>query len=880
MAATAPEVNEAEIVNGESLPKPTSALVRVGRYTLGRLLVLGLMVGVSIYVSIIIINYGGYIDAIYRAQIDEGLNFLSLSLPRDTTPEELTRLTEELRQTMYHAAGLDQPFLLRCLRWWWNGIRLDFGEALRSQTMAGDSRLVKDIVLERIPPTLLLFGTGNLLIFITSISVALGLARKYGSLLDRVMITLSPLSAAPSWIYGILLIIIFAMNLNLLPYSGMFDETPPAHPVGYVWILAKHMLLPVAAIFISTFFQGVYTWRTYFLIHAGDDYVEMARAKGLPAPIVERQYILRPALPFIITNFTLLLISLWQGSLTLEQVFAWPGMGTLILEAIRYNDRPIVVSQLVIYAYLLALSVFLLDFIYALVDPRVRLGGGDPSQQKRLRQARRRERLQLRPAQVGRAVLERATTIRLPRLSIKLSRPNPKAWLQGLWSGLPDLRPAWRELARYPSAIGGLVIILALVGVSGYAVLTIPYDQVIEQWRNLSAWSRMPKNARPTWVNWFRVNDLPSSLYLSTKDGAIPKTITQVSEGMWEVKVDFPIDFPYQEPPQEVAVFVESVYQAKRPHFNFSWLTPDGRTVDLGSTSPQAASFGYFFGQEERLKNKLKQPVMQAMFAAPAGEPRGVLDGRYTLRVTAYLFEAGSAVDIDLVIYGEVYGWAGTDFRRRDLSLSMLWGAPVALAFGLAGALATSMMTMIVAAIGAWFGGWVDDVVQRLTEIDMMIPALPLALTTYYLYGKSIWVLLGVMVLLSIFGSSVKNFRAIYLQIKEAPYIEAALAYGASSWRIVLRYMVPRIMPVLIPQLVTLIPGYVFLEATLAYLGVSDIYLPTWGKTIYEALTNGAYQGQYYWVLEPMTLLLVTGLAFAMVGFALDRIFNPRLREG
>jgi peptide/nickel transport system permease protein len=86
-------------------------------------------------------------------------------------------------------------------------------------------------------------------------------------------------------------------------------------------------------------------------------------------------------------------------------------------------------------------------------------------------------------------------------------------------------------------------------------------------------------------------------------------------------------------------------------------------------------------------------------------------------------------------------------------------------------------------------------------------------------------------------------------------------------------------IPMLIPQLVTLIPSYVFLEASLAVLGLGDPVLPTWGKIINDAWSNGAlYGGLYYWVLEPAALLMLTGLAFAMLGFSLDRIFNPRLR--
>ena len=92
-------------------------------------------------------------------------------------------------------------------------------------------------------------------------------------------------------------------------------------------------------------------------------------------------------------------------------------------------------------------------------------------------------------------------------------------------------------------------------------------------------------------------------------------------------------------------------------------------------------------------------------------------------------------------------------------------------------------------------------------------------------------------------------------------------------------YLTPRLIPLLIPGLVAAIPGYVFLEAGLAVLGLGDPVLPTWGKLINDAQANGAlYKGLYYWVLEPAALLMLAGLAFAFLGFSLDRIFNPRLR--
>ena len=87
-------------------------------------------------------------------------------------------------------------------------------------------------------------------------------------------------------------------------------------------------------------------------------------------------------------------------------------------------------------------------------------------------------------------------------------------------------------------------------------------------------------------------------------------------------------------------------------------------------------------------------------------------------------------------------------------------------------------------------------------------------------------------------------------------------------------------IPLLIPGLVSAVPVFVFLEASLAVLGLGDPVLPTWGKIIQDANSNGAlYRGYYYWILEPATLLMITGLGFAMLGFALDRVFNPKLRN-
>jgi peptide/nickel transport system permease protein len=159
----------------------------------------------------------------------------------------------------------------------------------------------------------------------------------------------------------------------------------------------------------------------------------------------------------------------------------------------------------------------------------------------------------------------------------------------------------------------------------------------------------------------------------------------------------------------------------------------------------------------------------------------------------------------------------------------------------------------------------------------MILPILALCVLFYAYYHVDIWVILGIIIVLNVFSSPTKAFRAAFLQVKESPYIEAAQAYGVGNWRIIRLYMIPRIVPVLIPQLVMMIPAYVFLEATLGLFNIKSDY-PTWGKVIFDALKNGITWGSRYWVLEPIALLLLSGFAFTMVGFALDRILNPRLR--
>jgi len=353
-----------------------NTLTRVLRYTLVRVIILFLTVVAAVYLTIMIANMGGYVDRIQRGQIQESVSQSLLLNPAFRTLTEAEKQKQVAAQIAIQEKrlGLDQPFAVRSFIYLKNALTLNLGRALQMVSDSG-SKTVRNIILERLPATLLLFGTADVILFVLAILIALSLSRKYGSFFDKLSITMAPLNSAPGWFYGIFLILIFAALLHWLPFGGLVDAPVPSSKLLYALSLLKHMVLPLAAWTLSSIFISSYNWRTFFLIYSSEDYVDMAKAKGLTSRNIEREYILRPTLPTIITNFALLVIGAWTGAPIFETIFNWPGIGRATFQAIGLYDTPVIVGITVVFAYLLVTTVFLLDITYALVDPRVKIGG-------------------------------------------------------------------------------------------------------------------------------------------------------------------------------------------------------------------------------------------------------------------------------------------------------------------------------------------------------------------------------------------------------------------------------------------------------------------------------------------------------------------------
>ena len=241
---------------------------------------------------------------------------------------------------------------------------------------------------------------------------------------------------------------------------------------------------------------------------------------------------------------------------------------------------------------------------------------------------------------------------------------------------------------------------------------------------------------------------------------------------------------------------------------------------------------------------------------------------------------------IKIVVKGSAYGISGTDNMGRDLWLAVLYGFPVALAVGLFAAVTSVLIGLVVGVISGYYGGIIDEIIQRVIDVLSNIPILPILILIGVILQEKpgvgpwekLFIIIGFLVILG-WGNTAIIVRSMTLSIKAEPYIDAAKAIGASNARIVFRHIIPQILPYAMASLVFSVPGAIITEAGLSVLGIEH-GLPTWGKVLADAQANrGVAYKMWWWILPPGVMLAITGLAFVLLGLAIETIVEPRLRR-
>ena len=335
------------------------------------------MLGVLVVVQLlVVVSLGatGYSDRMLNAVIGEQLRAIRPGLAETIRdPEELEAAIEAQRSELEQAYGLDEAWYSRLPAMVWRVFRLDLGNAHTLRSSTGSNRVI-DIVLERIPRTILLLTTSMAVTAIVGIAIGVRLATHPGTRLDRFVSTFSAISfAVPTWWLGILFILLFSFQWNILPSGGMFSAPPPIAPFARFLDLVWHSLLPVITLVFASVGPYVYSVRTMTVNVAQADHVMIARAKGIPERLVTRRHILRVASPPIVTGLILGFTGTLGGSILVETVFNWQGMGRLYYEAIAGTpDETVIVALTFVYTLLYVVARMVLEVLYLVFDPRVR----------------------------------------------------------------------------------------------------------------------------------------------------------------------------------------------------------------------------------------------------------------------------------------------------------------------------------------------------------------------------------------------------------------------------------------------------------------------------------------------------------------------------
>jgi len=233
----------------------------------------------------------------------------------------------------------------------------------------------------------------------------------------------------------------------------------------------------------------------------------------------------------------------------------------------------------------------------------------------------------------------------------------------------------------------------------------------------------------------------------------------------------------------------------------------------------------------------------------------------------------------EVYVPGLLHGILGTDSKGRDCWSRLIAGTKVSIAVGLAAAGISTLLGVLVGVVSGYKGGIVDEALMRLVDILLCLPFLPLLMILVTIFGRNI---LYIILFIALFGwlGLARVIRSQVLSLREMPFVEAAKAAGASDAYIMIRHLIPNIMPIALADLILSIPGAILLEASLSFIGFGDPRTPTWGRefSIMQTEVATPYDA-WWWMFPPGIAITLLCVAFVFIGHAVDEIVNPRLRR-
>ncbi len=452
----------------------------------------------------------------------------------------------------------------------------------------------------------------------------------------------------------------------------------------------------------------------------------------------------------------------------------------------------------------------------------------------------------------------------------------------------------WGEYRRDRAGLVGVALLVAFLIAVAFEPLLIPFPDGSHHWHDITYWADSPQSAPPAWTNWFRARKSAVQEDIRTYE-----TSTEESDAVRLVSRTFTYPYGYDFPPNDVIARFTATGDIP---LSLTVTRPDGVEIELYREQVRAgdktaerisvdrdsrdAIFAFVTQQVTQQTvstvdaNQLSPTEVLFAEAAPdiLTDPKP-LKGDYRFTLMTMLLDADRAADDPhVVISGRVSGILGTDNSKRDLWTGAIAGMKWALLIGLLTAFVSVAVGVIAGISSAYFRGWIEVVIQRIFEIIVNMPLLPVLIILSAVFKLNIWYFMGIMCIYFWTGP-VKTVYSMALQIKEETYIEASRALGARGGRIIFRHMVPLLVPYSFASMALYVPGAVVYEATVSLLGLGDARIVSWGQILHDAFTGGAVlNGLWWWVIPPGIMIALVGMTFAFVGFAMDKILHPKLR--
>lgn len=461
----------------------------------------------------------------------------------------------------------------------------------------------------------------------------------------------------------------------------------------------------------------------------------------------------------------------------------------------------------------------------------------------------------------------------------------------------------WEEFSHNRIGFIGLALLVVYVVMAIFAPWLTPYDPL--------ASTRVAESyAAPAWLKVFpQYANKPDTMEIVPKwtltkaagfenQISAGKTVAGTIEMTREpqtLDIEFTSSFsyPYLDSPQRyIAKFQWSVSEITNLYWAAELLItpPSGNTTRIwyqtNTKSPlslgvEQDSYNYWLLQRE-IGDPRATNLAQQIFSNPVSGTYQftfhavfVPDPPETQNIKAS-FEFRN---FQFFIPGLVHGILGADFLGTDVLSQVIYGSRISLAIGLIAAAISVSIGVLVGIVSGYLGGAVDEISMRVVDILLCLPFLPLLLTLVRLFGKNVFY---IVLFIAIFGwlGLARVVRSQILYLRETTFVECAIASGATKQYVMIKHLLPNIVPVALASLVLSVPGAVLSEAGLSFLGFGDPRVPTWGKMLNYAFGHGAFENfAWWWALPPGLAITFLSLAFVFMGFAIDEIVNPRLRR-